>query len=276
MNKIKFVFGIHNHQPIGNFDFVFEDAYKKSYLPFLEVLHRHPKIRIAIHFTGILIDWLEINHPELLDMVKEMVSNGQLEVMSGAFYEPILSVIPPKDRIGQINKLSRTVEKRFNYKPVGMWLAERVWEPMLPSSLNAANMKYSVIDDTHFKYAGLTDDDLNGYFITEDKGKTVNLFPINKHLRYTIPFQDPQETIKVLRDMASEDGNHVIVFADDGEKFGVWPDTYKHVYENGWLENFFTAIEENIEWIEMLHFTEALHAVRQKIRFTCQQLPTLK
>ncbi len=264
MKKVKFVFGIHNHQPIGNFDFVFEDAYQKSYLPFLKVLHRHPKIRIAIHFTGILLDWVEIHHPELLEMIKEMVSKGQLEVMSGAYYEPILSVIPPADRIGQINKLSQRVEKLFNYKPKGMWLAERVWEPMLPSSLHSANMKYSVLDDTHFKCAGLTDNDLNGYFITEDKGKTVYLFPINKHLRYTIPFQDAQETIKVLRDMASEDAQHVVVFADDGEKFGVWPDTYKHVYENGWLDNFFSAIEENMEWIEMPHFSEVLSAIPPK------------
>ena len=28
--------------------------------------------------------------------------------------------------------------------------------------------------------------------------------------------------------------------ADDGEKFGVWPETYRTVYEEGWLDRFFT------------------------------------
>ncbi len=271
MKKIKFVLGIHNHQPIGNFDFVFEEAYQKSYLPFLETLERHPAIRISIHFTGILLDWLEINHPDLLTKVRTLVGRGQLEVMSGGYYEPILSVIPEHDRIGQIRKLSDRVHTLFNYEPKGMWLAERVWEPGLPGSLNKAGMQYTVVDDTHFKYTGLQDRDLDGYFMTEDNGLAVKIFPINKMLRYTIPFQDAQATINVLRDFASEDGQKVVVFADDGEKFGVWPDTYRHVYENGWLENFFTALENESSWIEMVHFAEVIEQVRPKDRI---YLPT--
>jgi len=264
MKKIKFVFGIHNHQPIGNFDFVFEEAYQKSYLPFLQILEKHPKIRISLHFTGILLDWLEENRPELLTLVNKLRNNGQLEIMSGAYYEPIISVIPEKDRIGQIKKLTNRVKELFDYDASGMWLAERVWEPTLPATMEDAGIKYSVIDDTHFLYSGLKDEDLNGYFISEDLGKKVFLFPISKYLRYTIPFQDPQATIDLLRNMATEDGENVMVFADDGEKFGVWPDTYKHVYENGWLDNFFTVLENNLDWIEMLTFDEVVEQVKPK------------
>ncbi len=264
MNKIKFVFGIHNHQPIGNFEFVFEDAYQKAYLPFLEVLEKHPKIRIALHFTGILLDWIAEHHPELIDKIKMMTERGQLEMMTGAYYEPIITVIPKKDRIGQIKKLTNRVKDMFGYDASGMWLAERIWEPTLPESLHDAGIKYSVIDDTHFKYAGLTEEDLTGYFGSEEMGKCVNLFPISKKLRYTIPFQHPDETIKHLQKMASEDGQTIIVFADDGEKFGVWPDTFRHVYENGWLEQFFQTIEQNLDWIEMIHFDEAIQQVLPK------------
>lgn len=264
MKKVKFIFGIHNHQPVGNFDFVFEDAYQQSYLPFLQVLERHPGVRMAIHFTGILLDWLEIHHPELLELVRRLTERGQLEVMSGAYYEPIISVIPEADRRGQIEKLSRRVESLFAYRPKGMWLAERVWEPTLPSTLHDAGMRYTVIDDTHFKYAGLNDSDLDGYFVSEDLGKKVFLFPINKQLRYTIPFQDVQATLDVLKAFASEDGEKMVVFADDGEKFGVWPGTHHHVYNEGWLETFFTTLEENLDWIEMVHFSEALEQVKPK------------
>lgn len=264
MNKVKFVLGIHNHQPIGNFDFVFEEAYQKSYLPFLEILKKHPKIRISLHYTGILLDWLEAKHPELLTLIREMTANGQLEIMSGGYYEPIISVIPEADRLGQIKKLTERVHDLFGYEASGMWLAERIWEPTLPTTLHDAGIKYSVIDDTHFKYAGLTDKDLTGYYLTEDLGKSVALFPISKQLRYTIPFQNPEETLKVLHKMTSVDGQNVIVFADDGEKFGVWPETYRHVYENGWLDRFFNLIEANMEWIEMLHFDEAIERALPK------------
>lgn len=264
MEKIKFIFGIHNHQPIGNFDFVFEDAYQKSYLPFLQILEKHPKIRISLHFTGILLDWLEQHHPELLSLVKKLRKNGQLELMSGGYYEPILTVIPHRDRISQIKKLTKRVKELFDYNASGMWLAERIWEPTLPSTLFDAGIKYTVVDDTHFKYAGLRDDDLDGYFISEDLGKSVSLFPISKQLRYTIPFQDPHETINELRKMATESGDKILVFADDGEKFGVWPETFKHVYEDGWLDRFFSEIEKNLDWIEMITFDEAMQQAKPK------------
>ena len=91
MKKIKFVFGIHNHQPIGNFDFVFEEAYQKSYKPFIEVLKQHPKIRIAIHFSGILLEWIEQYYFDLIEDIKKMTQSNQLEIMTGAYYEPIIS-----------------------------------------------------------------------------------------------------------------------------------------------------------------------------------------
>ena len=70
MKRVNFLFGIHNHQPVGNFDFIFEDAYQKSYLPFLESLENHPKIRIAQHYSGILLDWIKENHPEYLERTR--------------------------------------------------------------------------------------------------------------------------------------------------------------------------------------------------------------
>jgi len=52
MPKVQFIFAIHNHQPVGNFDFVAEEAYQKAYLPFIDVLKRHPKIRMTLHYTA--------------------------------------------------------------------------------------------------------------------------------------------------------------------------------------------------------------------------------
>ena len=261
MKRVNFLFGIHNHQPIGNFDFVFQDAYQKSYLPFLEVLERFPSIKIALHFSGILLNWIKLNKPELIKKIKGMVARGQIEIMSGGYYEPVLSIIPEADRIGQIEKLTDEVQNLFGYKPEGMWLAERIWEPTLPTSLSRANIKYTIIDDTHFKYAGLSEEQLTGFYITEDLGNSTLLFPISKRLRYTIPFEEPEATIEYLKSMATEDGQNIVVFADDGEKFGVWPNTYNHVYEEKWLDRFFTALEENSYWINMIHFSEAIDLV---------------
>lgn len=256
--RITFIFAIHNHQPVGNFDFVIEEAFQKSYRPFLEVLFEHPKIKIGVHFTGVLHEWVMEHHPELNELLRKMISRGQIQMLSGGYYEPILSVIPSEDRIGQIEKQNRYIRKTLNTEARGMWLAERVWEPTLPSWMARAGMEYTVIDDVHFKYAGLQGNQLYNYYVTEDLGYKINLFPISQELRYVLPFQKAEKTIEYLRSIANIEGDRVVVFADDGEKFGLWPDTYDHIYTRGWLEKFFTLIEENSDWITMKHFSEVI------------------
>lgn len=258
MKKIKFAIGIHNHQPIGNFDFVFEEAYRKAYIPFIDVLEKHPRIKIALHYTGVLFEWLLNRDQNFGPRLRKLVASGQLEMMSGGYYEPILVNIPDEDKSGQIEKLNKFVKQHTGYEPTGLWLAERIWEPQLPKPLALSGTKYVVIDDSHFKTAGLEENELFGYYLTEETGHVIKIFPISERLRYTMPFQDPEVTIEYLRSIATEEGDKLIVFADDGEKFGIWPGTYEHCYQNQWLERFFSLLEGNLDWIEIVHFSEAL------------------
>lgn len=256
MSKVQFIFALHNHQPVGNFDFVAENAYQKSYLPFLKVLDKHPSIKITLHYTGILYRFFERDHPEYLDMLKRFVAEGRAELLSGGFYEPILAVLPDEDKIGQIRKLSSFIDTTLGYKARGMWLAERVWEPHLPKSIAEAGIDHVVVDDFHFKMAGLHDDELDGYYLTEEQNGMVRVFPGSERLRYLIPFHAPEETLEFLATLRSPSRDRLAVMADDGEKFGVWPETYKTVYEEGWLDRFFTLLEQNSEWLETTTFSE--------------------
>ncbi len=255
MPKVQFIFAIHNHQPVGNFDFVAEEAYQKAYLPFLNVLQRHPKIKITLHYTGILYRFFEQRHPEFIDMLKALMAEGRIEILSGGFYEPILAVLPDEDKIGQVRTLSDYIHRTFGYDPKGMWLAERVWEPHLPKFIAAAGISHVVVDDFHFKMAGLRDDDLDGYYLTEEQEGLVRVFPGSEKLRYLIPFHRPEETIELLSGLRSPSRNRLAAMADDGEKFGVWPGTHHSVYEEGWLERFFTLLEQNEEWLETTTFS---------------------
>src|SRR5574341_1069513 len=256
MPKVQFIFAIHNHQPVGNFDFVAEDAYQKAYLPFLNVLERHPRIKLVLHYTGILYRFFEEKHPEFIGVLKRLAAEGRVEVLSGGFYEPVLAILPDEDKVGQVKALSDYVRRKLGYLPKGMWLAERVWEPHLPKLIAEAGIDHVVVDDFHFKVAGLRDDELDGYYLTEEQDGLVKVFPGSERLRYLIPFHRPEETIEFLSALRSTERRRLAVMADDGEKFGVWPETHKTVYEEGWLERFFTLLEENSEWLETTTFSE--------------------
>ena len=260
VNKVHFILGVHNHQPIGNFDFVFEKAYANAYLPFLEAMERHPGVHWTMHATGILWEWLERHHADYIDRVSEQVKQGRLEILTGGYYEPILPALPDADKAGQIQKLTRYIRQRFKTKPRGMWLAERVWEPHLTKVLADNGVEYTLVDDAHFLSTGMTMDQMCGSYLSEEQGATVLMLPIREDLRYAIPFKDPGETIDILRQYASPSGHKALVMFDDGEKFGLWPDTHKYVYEEGWLENFLTVLESNKDWIVTSRISDYLNA----------------
>ncbi|RME25635.1 MAG: DUF1926 domain-containing protein, partial [Candidatus Zixiibacteriota bacterium] len=185
------------------------------------------------------------------------VDSGRVELMTGAFYEPILIAIPERDARGQIQMLTTYLRRHFEARPDGFWLAERIWEPHLPKLLAEAGVKYLPIDDTHFLYAGFEHQQLTGPFVTEHEGHTVRLLPIQKRLRYLIPFGTVDEVIDELKYQAERNPDGVAVYADDGEKFGVWPNTHQHCYTDGWLQRFFEAVLANNDWLEVVPLREA-------------------
>ncbi len=260
-NPIRFILALHNHQPIGNFDHVFEQAYEESYRPFLELFERYESLKIALHTSGSLMEWLEANRPEYVERLATLAAAGRVEIIGGAFYEPILAMIPSRDRIGQIARYARWLENRFGTAVRGMWVPERVWEQSFTSDLAEAGAEYTILDDFHFKNAGLTESQLAGHLLTEDEGRTLSVFPGSERLRYLIPFGDVERTIEYLAETAERHPNAIALFGDDGEKFGMWPETHKHVYDDGWLERLFDALADNQDWIHVTTPAEAIDHV---------------
>jgi len=248
---VRFVFVLHDHQPVGNFDSVIEQAYRDSYLPLLDLLERHPGIRLGLHTSGPLAEWLDRHHPDYIERVARLVGERQIEIVGGAFHEPVLAMLPARDRIGQIKSFTHWLERRFRTTVSGMWVAERVWDPGMAADLAAAGIQWTILDDSHFKAAGLSDDQLDRIWLTEGDGATLTVFPVSERLRYVIPFAAPEATIDHLRFLASRRHGALAIFGDDGEKFGVWPDTHRTCFEEGWLERFFGLLEANADWIEM-------------------------
>ena len=249
LSKLQLLLLIHAHQPVGNFDEVFERAYQRAYRPFLECLERHRSVRVGLHFSGPLLEWIEQRHAEFFDLLRGLVSRGQAEIVGGGFYEPILVAVPPEDQFEQLRRMTAYLERQFGRRPSGAWLAERVWEPQLPSTLAPAGLDYTLVDDVHFLAAGFELDQLHGYYLAEDCGEKVKVIPGLKALRYLIPFRSVEETIDFLRGSAQKHPGGLAAMGDDCEKFGVWPGTYEHCYRDAWLERFFAALEANADWL---------------------------
>ncbi len=251
MPKFHLVLLIHSHHPVGNFDSVFEKTYQRSYLPFVQHLARHPGVRLGLHYTGPLFEWFEQHHPEFLETLRELVARGQVEMVGGGFYEPILISIPPEDQAEQIARMSRYLREKLGARPTGAWLAERVWEPQLPFALATSDARYTLVDDAHFVAAGFELGQLHGDYICEDRGLTVRVLPGLRALRRLLPFRPLEEVFGYLRHCSEARPGGIAAMGDDCEKFGAWPGTYDHCYApgTGWVEKFFTEIEAASDWL---------------------------
>jgi 4-alpha-glucanotransferase len=241
MSPIRFVFGLHLHQPVGNFDHVFAQHVEDVYRPLLDRLAGRGFLPVVLHLSGPLLEWLETHEPAYLDRVGTLAADGKLEILLAGFYEPVLAALPRADRIEQIRWMHEAVQRRFGVDARGLWLTERVWEPELAADLADAGVRYALVDDRHFLTTGFERERLHAPFWTESDGRRLALFPIDERLRYLIPFRPPEETAQYLRELRAA-GHRLAVLADDGEKFGGWPGTKEWVYQRGWLDRFMGTV----------------------------------
>jgi alpha-amylase len=243
MAPVRFVFGLHLHQPVGNFDHVFQQHLDDVYAPLLDRLAGADFLPIVLHVSGPLLDWLDAHATPWMDRLGRLAADGRVELLLSGFYEPVLASLPRRDRVEQIQWMRDALSRRFGVNAAGLWLTERVWEPDLAADLADAGVRYALVDDRHFVVCGFPRERLHNPFWTESDTKRVALFPIDERLRYLVPFRPPEETAAYLRSLLAA-GQQLAVLADDGEKFGGWPGTREWVYEKGWLDGFMHAIRE--------------------------------
>lgn len=237
MDPIHFLFGIHIHQPVGNFDHVVQDHVDHVYLPLLRRLAERDLLPAALHLSGPLLEWMERNDRAFLDLTGRLVAEGRLELLLSGFDEPILAALTREDRLEQMARMRDALRRHFGVDGETLWLTERVWEPDLPADLARAGVRSVLVDDRHFLVSGFARESLHAPHRTEADGRSIALFPIDERLRYLIPFQPPEETARYLRELRAA-GARMAVLADDGEKFGGWPGTQEWVWERGWMDRY--------------------------------------
>ena len=196
-------------------------------------------MKCSAHFSGCLLDWIFEHHPEFIDHSERLVDRGQVEMVGGGYYEPIVALLPERDQRAQLDLMNRTLEKTFGRRPVSLWLTERVWEPQLPAVLAPAGIRAVFVDDSHFFASGKMPDEVHGHFTTDHLDQEVEVFPISEKLRYLIPFAPVEEVFAHLQERADAHPGVLLTMVDDGEKFGTWPKTWDWVFGQGWLERFF-------------------------------------
>ncbi len=232
MPGIQLIVGTYNSIPLGGSEPFLEEHYQKSIKPFLSTLYLFPEIHSVLYYSGILLQWLEKKHPEFLDVLGEMITRKQVELLGGAFYDPILSILPRADALGQIELLTTYIRKKFGKRPRGAWIPEIEWEPWLASALRTCGMDYTFLGEYHFNAAGI----LKRYvpYLTEDQGKTIYVFPLFEQIAELVEKHSPKEVIRTILTHHSSSEDRLITLLIPGDHW-----THKKV------EEFFLELRKN-------------------------------
>lgn len=253
MPKLKFIFGTINSISVGMPEQQIETLYQNTFKPFLGTLYNFPEIAITLQYSGALLSWLDARHSEFTDVLSEMAARKQVELLGGAFYDPILTVIPRSDRLGQIESLTTWLRKRFGRRPRGGWLAETEWEPSLASTLSTCGMDYVFLGDGNFRAAGITSAELYGPYITEDQGKTLTVFPLSGRIEGLFSPFEPEQILKELRRLYSAKEDRLVSVLIDGTCLGGYPESRAVCYGEKQFERLLELLRDAGDWLEPYH-----------------------
>jgi len=181
--SIKLCFGIHISFLPGLDSTEYENQYQQIFKPLITALYTLPELPFTVYLSGTLIDWMERHHEEFFMILEEMVARKQIDILGGGYYTPLFPLIPPADRVGQIELLTTVLRKYFGKRPRGAWLTASAWEPSLVSSLCTCGIEYILLDKILLETSGFAGVDGYAPVTLEDSGKTITALPLDNRYR---------------------------------------------------------------------------------------------
>jgi hypothetical protein len=177
MEKLKLLLGFNWHRPPGTPDEEMERLFTCEIKPALHSLGQYPKMSAAIHMSGALLYWIERRHQDFYVWIEELLSRKQAELLGGGFYEPMLPLLSPIDKNGQIDLFTTYLRRQFGKRPIGAYVPDEAWEQSDIFYLNACGMLYTFLPCQRFIASGAREDELFGPFMTEDSSRTLTVAP---------------------------------------------------------------------------------------------------
>ena len=189
----------------------FEKNYEAVFRPLLTFLYSHPKFPLAVSFSGLQLEWYASKHPEAIQVMRDLTSRKQVEVLGGGYYSPIFPILFPVDRSGQIEKMTSLLRSTVGKRPCGISLYGSIWDPTLVTTFQSCGMEYALLDSTLIPAKNLCAHPL----ITSEQGKTLKILPTYKNL---IPEEDesPEFWIERINNFAKKKRSQTEFF--DSEK----------------------------------------------------------
>ena len=133
-------------------------------------LQMRPRLRIGLHLGGHIIDFLLRYRSERLVQLAGLSQGGQIELIGGGYYDPILCSLTEQAAAKHLARSSQFFSEQLRFKAAGAWLPEQVFEPGMVPLLAQAGYKYLFLPCDPIDAAGVESAALEGPLLLEQGG----------------------------------------------------------------------------------------------------------
>ncbi|MHA2035337.1 MAG: hypothetical protein ACW972_00875 [Promethearchaeota archaeon] len=128
-------FCLHMYQPPTQDQKILKKIDRECYKPLFNVLEYHDNAKICLNINGVLIDLLrEFNLSDTIELLKNLVSEGKIEIVGTAKFHPILPLIPKTEVQRQIHLNEDTNKIEFG----NLWKRKGFFPPEMAISGSVA------------------------------------------------------------------------------------------------------------------------------------------
>lgn len=118
---------LHFYQPPTQKPFWVKKITQESYRPILRGMLDHPHARTTMNISSILVElWEQNGAADVIDLVRELLQRGQIELTGSAKFHPLLPRLPDEEIIRQVELNTATLHHYFgdHYRPRGFFPPE--------------------------------------------------------------------------------------------------------------------------------------------------------
>jgi len=231
---------LHFYQPPTQVPSVLKKICDESYRPLLQVFEEYPNARVTINLNGVLTDMLmDCGHKDVIDGLRSLAENGQLEFTGTGKYHPILPLIPKEEVKRQIDLNTQTNRRSFGkaYAPQGFFPPEMCYSQDILQPIIKSGYRWIILSGI----ACPADWPMDVIYKVEREGQNLMLFFRDDVLSNRISFQDlgAKEFIAHLEEWQGKRENIYVVTAMDAETYG------HHI--QGWERTFLAKVYNELE-----------------------------
>jgi alpha-amylase len=126
---------------------LFHKVAQKCYFPtnriFLDLLEKHPELKLSFSISGVFLEQLVEYEPQLLQSFVDLVETGRVELVSETHYHSLASISSEKEFKKQVKLHQQALRTLFGYKPTSFRNTELIYNNHIATL--AADMGYTTI-----------------------------------------------------------------------------------------------------------------------------------